>query len=490
MSNLINEGKAIVTRKKGKKQLKHQSPFIFRTFLGDFCSPELISIGPYHWNEEHELDKYKHYFLEKYLSRASNKRGRDLCFYVEQIIALEKQARACYDEYNLSMSSREFVKMMLVDGCFTIELLRHFEESEGKTEDPINNIIMPWQIPILVKDLLLVENQIPFFVLDKLFDLSNSKPEISLTTLALKFFDLAFPRFSDRFIFEFSHFKPNHLLDLLLKTILRPSNPSSISDFIDHTNSANKIELEKSVDELRQQGIEFKPSRSDSLLDVKFKNGVIEIPILTINNLFNTLLVNAMVLEKRSRVYHPNKEKPATDYIYFMSCLIRNAHQVKFLCSKGIISGFSDDDQKVADMFGSLRRFEYSFVDSNSHIGKTIRAIRSYNAKTSARKSTRRLLMETPFVLVSTVCAISLLICTIFQTFSIAGILSSVTEHLLDMCFKFVAVLSPSSEKSIASGRNQLLLLFNLFSIPIVVFILVFFYIYSFWYCFSGDSVD
>ncbi|XVF77844.1 hypothetical protein PTKIN_Ptkin14bG0079700 [Pterospermum kingtungense] len=335
------QGKDIVEKEKKqqgqtkKSSCKNPSPIIFRTPFPklEFQKPELVSIGPYHRDEEHPLDKYKHFFLEKYLSRTSNDPERNLCFYVGEIIALEKRARACYSE-DFVMSSRDFVKMMLVDGCFTIELLLHFGGSEDYLfpKDPVS-IIMPWQIPILVQDLLLLDNQIPFFVLEKLLDLFKNhegKPEISLTTMALKFFDLAFPR-SSNLISEFSPSKPNHLLDLFLMTI-RPSNPRNsishllrpanrgnwtldlliqirISDLMEAmslaTISTNREEtenqalsqLEKSVAKLREAGIEFMPSRLNSFLDVNFKDGVIEIPIVTINKLFITLLVNAMVLE-------------------------------------------------------------------------------------------------------------------------------------------------------------------------------------------------
>ncbi|XVF34518.1 hypothetical protein REPUB_Repub18cG0065600 [Reevesia pubescens] len=97
-----------------------------------FQKPELVFIGPYHRNEEHQLDKYKHSFLEKLISQTRNNLERDLCFYVGEFIALEKRARAYYSE-DLAMSSRDFVKMMLVDGYFTIELLRHY----GGREDDL-----------------------------------------------------------------------------------------------------------------------------------------------------------------------------------------------------------------------------------------------------------------------------------------------------------------------------------------------------------------
>ncbi|KAK9921198.1 hypothetical protein M0R45_029719 [Rubus argutus] len=93
------------------------------------------------------------------------------------------------------MSSSDFVEMMVLDGYFIIELFRHVCRNDdviGKN-DPISS--MPWLIPILTRDLLKLENQLPFFILERLFDLTHT-PGFGdpLPLLALKFFNLSFPR--------------------------------------------------------------------------------------------------------------------------------------------------------------------------------------------------------------------------------------------------------------------------------------------------------
>ncbi|XWS10433.1 hypothetical protein CRYUN_Cryun39dG0077300 [Craigia yunnanensis] len=400
----VEIGEEKVYHRKDTSCSSSSNPCIFRTpFPGlEFQEPQLASIGPYHKGKILPLEKYKYSFLEKFMSRTRNQ-GKDLCFYVRHMMTLEWRIRRCYTE-DFPMSSAEFVEMILVDGCFIMEVLRHRDRSE-ESEDGFFPI-EPWQIPILVQDLLILENQIPFFVLEKLFDLSESEEgtaTVSLPTRALKFFDLAFPRSMD-FSCKSNHLEANHLLDLFLESI-RPSNPSTISNslhlflntvqlkmmvipksvysILKKTNTRNQagvskiaedqdqplrplpninpklkdicpdrspnhsppsVHLIKRVMELRTSDIEFRPRRADKFADINFKNGVLAIPPVTINDLFLTILINCVAFEQRSK----RSSKDLTAYVSFTCRLIRHPTDVEVLCSNGIISRFSHNDEKVA----------------------------------------------------------------------------------------------------------------------------------------------
>ncbi|XWS10436.1 hypothetical protein CRYUN_Cryun39dG0077900 [Craigia yunnanensis] len=390
------------------------NPCIFRTpFPGlEFQEPQLTSIGPYHKGKNLPLEKYKYYFLEKFMSRTRNQ-GKDLCFYIQHMMTLEWRIRRCYAE-DLPMSTSEFIKMMLVDGCFVMEILHHCDRSE-ESEDGFFPI-EPWQIPVLVQDLLMLENQIPFFVLEKLLDLSESEEgtaTVSLPTRALKFFDLAFPRSMD-FSCKSNHLEANHLLDFFLESI-RPSNPStilnsvhlflnivhlkimvipkSVYSILKKKNTRNqagvskiaedqdrplpninpkleeylsrlqsepsiskRVQLEqqchppppvhliKRVMKLRTSDIEFRPRRAYRFTDINFKNGVLAIPPVTINDLFMTILINCVAFEQRSK----RSSKDLTAYVSFTCRLIRHPTDVELLCSNRIISRFSYNDKKLA----------------------------------------------------------------------------------------------------------------------------------------------
>ncbi|OMP03361.1 Disease resistance protein [Corchorus capsularis] len=348
-------------------------PCIFRTPFPGLKSQEplLVSIGPYYRGKNLPLDKYKYSSLEKFLSRTRNQ-DKDLYFFVRMMVKLEQHARRCYSE-NMSIASPGFVEMMLVDACFIMEVLRHFGRNE-ESEDGflLFSALKPWQIPILVQDMLMLENQIPFFILQNLFDLTEgdeavAKVSVPLTTMALEFFNLAFPRSVD-FTSKFNHLEaPRHLLDLFLKTIC-PSKASttSLSNRFLKTFHLKAGDLFNSVAylflnalKLGNSGIEFRSRRANGFTDMHFnlKEGVLEIPPVTINDLFIAILVNSMAFEHCSNGSGCSKD--VTAYVCFMSGLIRYSADVECLSSKGIISPFSYQNEEVAQFFATS---ENSFV--------------------------------------------------------------------------------------------------------------------------------
>nr|CAD1823508.1 unnamed protein product [Ananas comosus var. bracteatus] len=56
--------------------------------------------------------------------------------------------------------------MLLLDGCFVLEFV--IKRSQG---DDNSVCTAGWSLPLVCGDLLLLENQIPLFVLEKLFEL-------------------------------------------------------------------------------------------------------------------------------------------------------------------------------------------------------------------------------------------------------------------------------------------------------------------------------
>ncbi|PPS16132.1 hypothetical protein GOBAR_AA04454 [Gossypium barbadense] len=375
------------------------SPCIFKTpFPGlQFQEPQLASIGPYHYtNRNLPLDKYKYSFLDRFISRT----GKDLRFYVQQMMSLEWHSRTCYS-HDFSMSSPQFVEMMLLDGCFIMEVLHHFGVSE---QQPWVFPVEPWQLPILVQDLLILDNQIPFFVLEMLFESLESQegtPTLSLCTMALKFFDLAFPLSMD----IACPLKPHHLLDLLLHSI-RPSNPSQmvapnfVYSFLKKINTRNQADtmrdqleqqppfyLTKNVMELQASGIQLRSTTAARFTNINFNNGGLEIPSVTINDIFIAILNNCVALEHCSET----SSKDFTAYVSFMSKLIRHPSDAELLCSNGIISRFSHNDQKLVQSFHMLWINILDLDVQHSYLSKRLKELEWYYTQDGKTRPWQRL---------------------------------------------------------------------------------------------------
>ncbi|MBA0705771.1 hypothetical protein Golax_017932 [Gossypium laxum] len=375
------------------------SPCIFKTPFPSlqFQEPQLASIGPYHYtNRNLPLDKYKYSFLDRFISRT----GKDLRFYVQQMMSLEWRSRTCYS-HNFSMSSPQFVEMMLLDGCFIMEVLHHFGVSE---QQPWVFPIEPWQLPILVQDLLILDNQIPFFVLEMLFESLESQegtPTPSLCTKALKFFDLAFPLSMD----IACPLKPHHLLDLLLHSI-RPSSPSQmvapnfVYSFLKKISTRNQADtmrdqleqqppfyLTKNAMELQASGIELRSTTAARFTNINFNNGGLEIPSVTINDIFIAILNNCVAFEHCSET----SSKDFTAYVSFMSKLIRHPADAELLCSNGIISRFSHNDQKVVQSFHMLWMNILDLDVQHSYLSKRLKELEWYYTQDGKTRPWRHL---------------------------------------------------------------------------------------------------
>ncbi|TYI96916.1 hypothetical protein E1A91_D01G107600v1 [Gossypium mustelinum] len=357
------------------------SPCIFKTpFPGlQFQEPQLASIGPYHYtNRNLPLDKYKYSFLDRFISRT----GKDLRFYVQQMMSLERHSRTCYS-HNFSMSSPQFVEMMLLDGCFIMEVLHHFGVSE---QQPWVFPIEPWQLPILVQDLLILDNQIPFFVLEMLFESLESQegtPTPSLCTKALKFFDLAFPLSMD----IACPLKPHHLLTSSLSAHQKISTRNQADTMRDQLELQPPFYLTKNAMELQASGIELRSTTAARFTNINFNNGGLEIPSVTINDIFIAILNNFVAFEHCSET----SSKDFTAYVSFMSKLIRHPSDAELLCSNGIISRFSHNEQKVVQSFHMLWMNILDLDVQHSYLSKRLKELEWYYTQDGKTRPWRRL---------------------------------------------------------------------------------------------------
>ncbi|XP_078161090.1 UPF0481 protein At3g47200-like [Carex rostrata] len=127
--------------------------------------PSVISIGPFHRGKQtlRTMEDQKWQFLQDFLSRQDHIR-LDLC--ISEMSLLEERTRRCYSETFDYLDSDAFVEMMLLDGCFVLEYF--LKAIVGN----LNSIFeVGWNSHFINRDLVLQENQIPFFIVEKLYQL-------------------------------------------------------------------------------------------------------------------------------------------------------------------------------------------------------------------------------------------------------------------------------------------------------------------------------
>ncbi|KAL2492334.1 Plant protein of unknown function (DUF247) [Abeliophyllum distichum] len=129
--------------------------------------PKIIAIGPSHHGKHHlqNMEQHKVTYLKLVLQRKDESSGAR---YVTAMRHLEDRARKFYAE-DIQLDEHEFVKMLLLDGCFILKFLRKFQFKDYGDDDPIFQYEHIQSH--LLDDLMVFENQIPFFIINSLFDM-------------------------------------------------------------------------------------------------------------------------------------------------------------------------------------------------------------------------------------------------------------------------------------------------------------------------------
>ncbi|XP_052197943.1 UPF0481 protein At3g47200 [Diospyros lotus] len=398
--------------------------------------PQAVSLGPYHHgrrrlrNMEHHKWRALYHILER--SR------QDIQLYLDSIRELEEKARACY-EGQIPLGSNEFIEMMVLDGSFVLELfqgaIKGFEQLGYARDDPI--FAMRGSMHSIQRDMIMLENQLPLFILDRLLGLQFGQPKQRgfVAELAIQFFDPLMPTDEplskgERNKFESSvgHETPFdplsdpgglHCLDVFHRSLLRKGPKPEPRFWIRRWSQTRRVadkrrqQLIHCVSELREAGIKCKKRKTDRFWDIKFKNGILRIPRLVIHDGTKSLFLNLIAFEQ----CHLDCCNEITSYVIFMDNLINSAADVAYLHYQGIIEHWLGSDGEVADLFNHL--CEEVVFDIDSYLSPLSEQVnRYYNHRWNAwRASLKHVYFNNPWAIVSFVAAVVLLVLTAAQTF-------------------------------------------------------------------------
>ncbi|CAM0958162.1 unnamed protein product [Alopecurus aequalis] len=158
-------------------------PVHLRDINADAYTPGFVAIGPLHNREDRRLrpaERLKVAYLNGLISRGHPDPAQHLAViqeYIRIVAAREQEARAMYvSEEVADIGADDFIQMMVLDGCFIIEHLANV--ATGRDEPSLH--ATPFGPAQLSVDLVLAENQIPFFVLVDLIA-ATKLPEFETT---------------------------------------------------------------------------------------------------------------------------------------------------------------------------------------------------------------------------------------------------------------------------------------------------------------------
>ena len=132
-----------------------------------YCEPRVVSIGPiHHGKPKYRLaEEYKLTLAENFIGE-SGKTEKELYMVIKNNI---EQLRKCFDEEVIHNYNDEALSWMLfVDGCATLKFIDSVVHNNVKRFQIKNG-----QVAFVQQDLFLLENQLPYRILDDL--IKNSK---------------------------------------------------------------------------------------------------------------------------------------------------------------------------------------------------------------------------------------------------------------------------------------------------------------------------
>ena len=239
-------------------------------------------------------------------------------------------------------------------------------------------------LPVIGRDLLMLENQLPLSVLQTLYDLTSlTDNQTPLFKLAIEFFKNLRP-FREKISEEIwlnNHDHYPHLLALFQSSFVHPSMPLPSIDhqesiaYYDY-NGLTGNKLVSNATTLTSLGIKLLGSRSvyhDHLPDIRFKKRllfpIIQLPTLFLDDGTIPLLRNLIAYEQSYRYTVPY----FTCLAFLFYSLVDTPSDVDILRSSGIIKlakGTCGNDQ-VVDLLKSLTK-ELEFGPEDCYIIKKV----------------------------------------------------------------------------------------------------------------------
>ncbi|KAK6929626.1 Protein of unknown function DUF247, plant [Dillenia turbinata] len=422
-------------------------------------APNTVAIGPYYTiirtkMPYQTMEDLKCHYLQSTLSGRSKEEVRNV---VENISSLLESARQCYAQSTDDVPDQEFLRLMLLDSCFIVKIIRmfYYKEKEEMMENLKDDPFMRDETTrsSIRRDLLLFENQLPFFVLQRFYDLTMAKNENtpnspSFINMALHFVSHAIPGACGD-----TQKTPSHLLSLFYDALVqtRPHNREGrlIGRFLlspirmifsrifnslllpfarpipspEREEPLLKFKLVNCSTDLAEKGVKFRMNEYGNcrLFDVVFADGYLIIPKLVVKSHSEAIFLNLLAHER----HFVSDDKVVSDYMALMDCLIDSPKDVDLLCRCGIFENLSRDKGDITKLFDRPKD-NFIVINQNKFVYREIFQRIDDHCRHPWTRFVVKLsgwmanlwdkYFESPWALISVLAATILLVVTVVQT--------------------------------------------------------------------------
>ncbi|XP_052168026.1 UPF0481 protein At3g47200-like [Oryza glaberrima] len=347
--------------------------------------PMVVSLGPYHAGRDDLLQMQREkpmcmreicsltgrtelYYLQQVIS--AHLRRQALAYYLHGIHDLKQAAAAGRNERdNIILLNFRFNRMLLHDAAFLLVTMKALDNVAAAAHGE-RRTHGRWTDVAIVHDLLLLENQIPFAVVEKLYyevaavgedDDGHCKP---FSDVMRDFVRSIIEKHANRGCSIHQNGRAVHHLLHQCHMLLEPTKSPATGDTTGSRDDDDDDDA--SVDELKRRwhrAVQYHVAgvgltkrifdggvRHHRLLDVEYRGGALEIPVLHVYDNTCSMLRNLMAMEQATA----GVGNYVTAYCVFLSRLMCTAEDVALLTKKGILVHHLGSDEVVAGLFADL----------------------------------------------------------------------------------------------------------------------------------------
>ncbi|EOA35128.1 hypothetical protein CARUB_v10020252mg [Capsella rubella] len=333
---------------------------------------ETSSSYPWHLKKEYvRMEEKKKTYLKYYTQRV----GEDTIEEMRKTIqAEENNIRASYKESTEWISSEYFVELILEDSVFIMEFfLKDRVEPYKYLDKTVNESLNNGKVFL---DLMLLENQLPYFILDRLFSTSmnafigdKTLDQFIVESLRISIAEKTnFKHFTDiyRCVYEESFDDvgnqmlkdPERCIHLSRQPISELRNADYLSQAGVTFRSSNVFDrqefkgrkyllISSFISELIQQQERLERFS----LQVTFKKGCLTMPIFHVDETYDMYLRNVIAYEQ----CHVAVKPLTSNYIHFLNFLITSDRDVQLLTEEGVVRNITGRPRLVMDMVNKLQ---------------------------------------------------------------------------------------------------------------------------------------
>ncbi|ESW23695.1 hypothetical protein PHAVU_004G068600 [Phaseolus vulgaris] len=359
-------------------------------------SPKLVSFGPIHYGDPklQSGEQYKKMWAAEYIDSTKISPQELHTKVVQNMETLKplfdddlfinNPTFLRYHEHGFGTPEEMISWTLFVDGCALLRILEH-----AKLDNPEKMNVKVDQLVLVMQDVLLLENQLPFPLLKHLWRIPGK--ELKETMKELKKTMKEFLRChhwatkEEHKIPEVEFPDPTHLLGLQRSIILHEPDIKQTKNVPDastenthnhghclkniltyntgkgsktpnvSTENHEDMVTYRNIKELKVVGIVLKSSKTRSPKDISFSFGwfysTLKLPEIVVDDTTTTTVLNLIAYEMCPDFQN---DYGIRSYVSFLDSLIDHPDDVKALRSKQILLNSLGSDEEVANLFNTL----------------------------------------------------------------------------------------------------------------------------------------